>query len=39
MSTSLDWTKLQHTFFGWAKNPQESGNSADASATTVQNIP
>jgi hypothetical protein len=39
MSTSLVWTKLQHTFFGWAKNPQESGNSADASATTVQNIP
>jgi hypothetical protein len=36
--TGLD-EATTYTFFGWDANPQESANSADASATTVQNIP
>jgi hypothetical protein len=28
-----------YTFFGWAKNSRNQRNSADASATTIQNIP
>jgi hypothetical protein len=36
--TGLD-EATTYTFYGWTTNPQESENSADASATTVQNIP
>jgi hypothetical protein len=39
MSTSLDWMKLEYTFFGWTRIRRNQRNSADASATTVQNIP
>jgi hypothetical protein len=37
--TGLD-EATEYTFYGWAKNSAGiSANSADASATTVQNIP
>jgi hypothetical protein len=36
MSTSLVWTKLQNTFYGWTKIPEESAKLMDHSAITIQ---